>query len=116
MIDPKKSKFKKATNSYFRDSVLDIIDIEEAIKQNTQIIKCKDNFIYSSSLLKDIKPIIVNLEEYVFEFDNGHIKYFTEYYQVIDVIGQGSYGVVLSAYDLSKKGNIVAIKVIGMII
>ena len=73
------------------------------------------NFIYSSSLTKEIKPISVNLEEYVFEFDNGHIKYFTEYYKVIDVIGQGSYGVVLSAYDLSKKASIVAIKVLEIL-
>lgn len=112
MIDSKKSLFKKLTKYYFRDSVLDIIDIEEAIKKNKHIHKCKDNFIYSSSLNKEIKPISVNLNEYVFEFDNGQIKYFTEYYKVIDVIGQGSYGVVLSAQDLSKKGGIVAIKVI----
>ena len=115
MIDPKKSKFKRITNNYFRDSVLDIIDIEEAIKKNKLIKKCKYNFIYSSSLTKEIKPISVNLEEYVFEFDNGHIKYFTEYYKVIDVIGQGSYGVVLSAYDLSKKSSIVAIKVLEIL-
>ena len=74
MIDSKKSLFKKLTKYYFRDSVLDIIDIEEAIKKNKHIPKCKDNFIYSSSLNKEIKPISVNLNEYVFEFDNGQIK------------------------------------------
>ena len=112
MIDAKKSKFKKLTKFYVRDSVFDIIDIEEAIKKNGLIHRCKDNFIYSSCLSNEVKKIKVNLEEYVFEFDNGHIKYFTEYYQVIDVIGEGSYGVVLSAYDLSKKGSKVAIKVV----
>jgi len=47
----------------------------------------------------------------MFEFDNGQVKYFTEYYRVIDLIGQGCYGVVLSAIDLYDKNNKVAIKV-----
>jgi hypothetical protein len=111
MIDPKRSKFKRKTNKYSRDSLLEIIDIDEAIKKNKRINQCKDNFIYSNYLNKDAKPISVNLEEYMFEFDNGQVKYFTEYYRVIDLIGQGCYGVVLSAIDLYDKNNKVAIKV-----
>lgn len=111
MIDPKRSKFKRKTIKYSRDSLLEIIDIDEAIKKNKQIHQCKENFIYSNYINKDIKQISVNLEEYMFELDNGQVKYFTEYYRVIDVIGHGCYGVVLSAYDLYDKNNKVAIKV-----
>ena len=111
MIDPKRSKFKRKTIKYTRDSFLEIIDIDEAIKKNKRIFQCKENFIYSNYINKETNPISVNLEEYVFELDNGQIKYFTEYYRVIDLIGQGCYGVVLSAYDLCDKNSIVAIKV-----
>jgi len=48
MIDPKRSKFKRKTNKYSRDSLLEIIDIDEAIKKNKRINQCKDNFIYSN--------------------------------------------------------------------
>ena len=112
MIDPKRSLFKKITKKYNKDCIIDIIDIEEAITKNKIIENCKlEDFIYSSSLKKEDKEIKLNLEEYVFEFDNGRIKYFSEYYQVIDVIGRGSFGIILSAKDLSNKNTIVAIKV-----
>ena len=111
MIDPKRSKFKRITHKYNSDSLFDIIDVDEAIKKNKPIYPCKDNFIFINSTSRENKPPLVNLDELFFEFDNGNVKHFTEYYKVIDTIGQGGFGLVLSAYDICDKNNVVAIKV-----
>ena len=42
------SKFKKCTETYFKDNLLDIIDISETLSKNRYIHKCPlNNFIYS---------------------------------------------------------------------
>ncbi len=111
MIDPKKSKFKVTTKSYIRDSVFDIIDIEEAIKKNKVIEKCSQkDFIYSN--VKTSKKIHeISLDEFDFELDNGGIQKFTELFRVIEVLGEGTFGLVISAFDLKVEKKEVAVKV-----
>jgi hypothetical protein len=111
MIDPKKSKFKVNTKSYIRDSVFDIIDIEEAIKKNKVIEKCpQKEFIYSH--VKNSKNIHdISFYEFDFELDNGGIEKFTELFKVIEVLGEGTFGLVISAFDLKIEKKEVAIKV-----
>ena len=47
-IQPHRSKYKKCTEHYFKDNLLDIIDISETLSKNRYIHKCPfNNFIYS---------------------------------------------------------------------
>lgn len=48
MIDPKRSKYKKETKSYYKEGVFDIIDIQECINKNKYIPKIeKESFIFN---------------------------------------------------------------------
>lgn len=113
MINAKTSKFKRKSTKYEKDCIIDIIDIEEAIKENKTILKCdEEKFLY----YKDLKSTeslkkLPSLDDYYFELDNGNIKPFSDYYKVIEVLGQGSFSIVLSAIDLYHKNELVAIKV-----
>ena len=116
MIDPRKSKFKKLTNSYNKDSLFDIIDIEEAIMKNKTIKKCiPEEFIYyhpdqtQSETINKKCNLPVN--DYDFILDNDKIEKFSNLYEIIDVIGEGSFGIVISAKDILKGKELVAIKV-----
>ncbi len=111
MIDPRKSKFKAKTKKYVRDSVFDIIDIEEAIIKNKVIQNCPEmDFIYSNKLSQK-KLIDISFNDYDFELDNGGTQKFTDNFEVIEILGEGSFGLVLSAIDLKMGKNEVAIKV-----
>ena len=57
-IQPQRSKFKKSTVNYFKDNLLDIIDISETLSKNRYIHKCPfNNFIYAK-YIPNFKPII----------------------------------------------------------
>lgn len=112
MIDPKKSMFRRSTIEYTKDSLFEIIDIDGALKKNKVINKCQpENFLYKSQSTEKKQKLTINLKDYFFEFDNGRIKYFSDYFDFIEVIGEGAYGVVVSARDKEHKNNLVAIKV-----
>ena len=115
MINSKRSLFRRNTKEYKKDSIFEIIDIEEAIKKSKTITKCPlDNFLYSKFVGKQEKNQVMmsyNLEDLSFENDGGKIIKFTEMYEIIDLLGNGTFGVVLSAYDKSNKYEKVAIKV-----
>jgi hypothetical protein len=112
MIDPRKSKFKAKTKKYVRDSVFDIIDIEEAIIKNKVIQNCPEmDFIYSNKLSQK-KLIDISFNDYDFELDNGGTQKFTDNFEVIEILGEGSFGLVFSAIDLKQGKNEVAIKVL----
>ena len=117
MINSKKSLFKKKTQAYTKDSIFEIIDIEEAIRKSNVIKKCPiEKFIYSKNLRKTEKKEIVmscNIDELNFESENGKLTKFTENYQVIEIMGNGTFGIVLSAFDKSNKYHKVAIKVLA---
>jgi len=117
MINSKKSLFKKKTQAYTKDSIFEIIDIEEAIRKSNVIKKCPiEKFIYSKNLRKTEKKEIVmscNIDELNFESENGKLTKFTENYQVIEIMGNGTFGIVLSAFDKSNKYQKVAIKVLA---
>ena len=64
-IQPKRSKYKKSTKRYVKDSILDIIDIEETLLKNRFISKVQpQDFLYSKFLPKhdSLKPIIKPLQ------------------------------------------------------
>ena len=55
-IQPQRSKFKKCTATYFKDNLLDIIDISETLSKNRYIHKCPlNNFIYFNYLSNNNK-------------------------------------------------------------
>ena len=111
VINPKKSKFTKTTDKYHKDNTYDIIDIEEAINKNKFIQKCeKDKFIYLKLLSRDDKKFNLEMEEYYFQKDNGVYEEFSEYFDIISVLGRGGFGGVFRAYDKKNKME-VAIKV-----
>ena len=115
MINSKRSIFKKTTNKYKKDSIFEIIDIEEAIKKSKNIGKCPlDKFLYCKDLGKTEKKISImsySLNDLNFESDKGRFTKFTDVFQIIDFIGNGTFGMVLSAYDKLNKYQKVAIKV-----
>lgn len=102
-----------------KESVFEIIDIEEAINKSKIIKKCPiDKFLYSKFLRKVLKEGVImshSLDDLNFEKDNGKIVKFTEFYEIIDILGKGSFGVVISAFDKFNKYEKVAIKVINCI-
>lgn len=115
MINCKRSIFKKTTNAYKKDSIFEIIDIEEAIKKSKVIKKCPiEKFLYSKFVGKPIKKQLImsyNLDDLSFETDNGKLIRFTELFQIYDLLGNGTFGMVLSAIDKVNNQK-VAIKVI----
>jgi hypothetical protein len=115
MINSKKSLFRRNTKEYKKDSVFEIIDIEEAIRKSKAILKCpKEKFLYARYLNKQEKkqiPMSYTLEDLSFESDKGKVIKFTELYEVIDLLGSGTFGIVLSAYDKTNRYEKVAIKV-----
>lgn len=113
MINAQKSIFKKIEKNYEKDSILDIIDIEQSLNSQKIIEKCKeDNFLYHNDLFKPVSSNkFTSFDEYYFELDNGHQKPFTDYYEPIELIGQGCFSTVISAIDLQNKNTPVAIKV-----
>jgi len=115
MINSKRSLFRRNTKEYKKDSIFEIIDIEEAIKKSKTISKCPiDKFLYSKYVGKQEKNQVMmsyTLDDLSFEADNGKVIKFTELYNIIDILGNGTFGIVLSAYDKSNKYEKVAIKV-----
>ena len=107
-------KHLKQTKEY-KDSVFEKIDIEEAINKSKIIKKCPiDKFLYSKFLRKVSKEGAImsySQDDLNFEKDNGKIIKFTEFYEMIDILGNGSFGVVISAFDKVNKYEKVAIKV-----
>lgn len=148
LIDPKRSKFKKSTEKYFKEGIFDIIDIEEALSKNRYIEKIDPTlFLYQNyeienrkfkkrkstedkkfydDILFNIHKIKINeiyekinknkfsikIEEIMLEYDNGYMIKLVERYIPLDLIGEGGFGIVISAYDKTKKMNI-AIKIIS---
>lgn len=136
MIIAKRSKFKKQTKEYTRDSIFDIIDIEEKISQNKKVGKTeKVNFIYRDEKYienKLIHPIQekdkgnlepseerninnnkfgININNLVLEYENGYTVPLIQKYTPIKLLGAGSFSIVIEAYDASINKNI-AIKII----
>jgi len=98
-IQPQRSKFKKCTATYFKDNLLDIIDISETLSKNRYIHKCPlNNFIFSKYIsnykiskecnnLENSKTMIYldnqinndnsknNSEEYIEEFNYENIDF-----------------------------------------
>jgi hypothetical protein len=120
MINSKRSLFRKNTKEYKKDSIFEIIDIEEAIKKSKTIAKCPiDKFLYSKYVGKNERKQLTmsyTFEDLSFETDNGKEIKFTELYDIIDILGEGTFGCVLSAYDKSNQFQKVAIKVKRIII
>lgn len=115
MIDATKCKFKRNSQNYFKDSVVDIIDIEEELTKEYLIEKCQNkDFIYNNLLESSAITKNIDLRDYSFEFDNGKIKSFSEFYNVIEVLGEGTFGKVLSAADKMNRDELVAIKVLKL--
>ena len=144
-IQPKRSRFKKITEKYKTDNVLDIIDIEDTLKKNRSIPKVPlEEFIYERNLkdLNDLSyqrkgsinvsqilknkntkdninyeklnknPFHINFNKLKLDFPNGYSIAFTEAYYPIDIIGFGSFGLVLSAIDLETNEKL-AIKIVN---
>jgi len=118
-IDATRSKFKKKTSEYTRDSVLEIIDVEEALKKNKKIEKIpEEQFLYwdcrQEQESKNSKDKLINNSHNinvhdVFKEIAQNSK--SSQYELLDYIGRGSFGVVVSAFDKRLKKKI-AIKII----
>ena len=143
-IQPKRSRFKKITEKYKTDNVLDIIDIADTLSKNRSIPKVPlDKFIYErnikdpndlsyqrrdslkiSQILKNKNskdninfdklnknPFNINFNKLTLDFPNGYSIPFTQAYYPVDIIGSGSFGLVISAIDLENKEKL-AIKIV----
>ena len=151
-IQPHRSKFKKSTVTYFKDNLLDIIDISETLSKNRYIHKCPlNNFIFSKyisqyKLSKENNKIkennqdinnINNNEKDIIEFNYENINFdklnqnkfhinflslklqyendytvlFIDKYYPKEIIGEGSFGLVVNAIDIETKQKL-AVKII----
>ena len=173
-IQPQRSKFKKCTATYFKDNLLDIIDISETLSKNRYIHKCPlKDFIYSKYILnhqlskenknnknnkkdndkdkdkdndKDNKNNIINIDDDIhnknqkidikelnyekidfeklnknnfkidftklkLQYENDYTVLFIEKYYPLELIGEGSFGLVLSVIDIESQ-NKLAVKII----
>lgn len=126
---------RRKTIDYIKDNVFDSIDIERALKENKQIPKIDlKSFIYIAQIpnrtqsQKAIKsfssliPVAVNkankdnqfsikINELFIENKNGYKEPFDLKYQVIEVIGEGAFGLVLSIIDRQTNFKM-AVKII----
>ncbi len=146
-IQPKRSRFKKITEKYKKDNVLDIIDIADSLSKNRSIPKVPlERFIYEknikdpremtyqradsikvSQILKNINTkdninfdklnnnkFHIKFNNLKLEFPNGYSIEFIKAYYPIEIIGQGSFGLVISAIDLETNEKL-AIKIVDKI-
>ena len=146
-IQPKRSRFKKITEKYKKDNVLDIIDIADSLSKNRSIPKVPlERFIYEknikdpremtyqradsikvSQILKNINSkdninfdklnnnkFHIKFNNLKLEFPNGYSIEFIKAYYPIEIIGQGSFGLVISAIDLETNEKL-AIKIVDKI-
>jgi hypothetical protein len=136
MIDPKRSRYRKKTENYTKDSIFDIIDVQECLDKNKYIPKIsKDEFIYNcfekqssnqfnfdkcQSRMETEEETInrinknrfgFKIEDLELEYKNGYKIKLIDKYSPIDIIGEGAFSSVISAYDHTKK-CIIAIKII----
>jgi len=119
-IDAKRSKFTKHKENYKTDSIFDIIDVEKELSITNSIPRIDEkNFIFSSNTNKtsniSSKEKLINNSHNINVFDvfkelANNTKY-KQSYEVLDFIGEGSFGIVISAIDKIKKQKI-AIKII----
>ena len=130
-VEARRCKYKKITAKYDTDNVLDIIDIEDTLSKNKFIPKAeKDNFIFltehkdaqsthlSFDNNKEINVSKLNKNKFKINFNNLQLEYSTGYsipfikdYFPIDIIGEGSFGLVVSAFKRGTKEKI-AVKII----
>ena len=139
-IDAKKSKFKKNTINYNKKSCFNLIDIEEALKNNEKVPFCdKSNYFYNEYISNNDKNLLIynnnksknneasfknytnkikNLNQYInindlnFENENGFKFNFNNYYLILDIIGKGSFGIVIKCWCKESKKT-VAVKIIN---
>jgi serine/threonine protein kinase len=137
MIDPKRSKYRRKTEKYFKDSIFDIIDIQEGLEKNKLISKAnEEDFIYNcigryslsnkssieeKSYNMNTSDDIINrinqnrfgfrIENLELEYKNGYIIKLIDKYTPIDIIGEGAFSTVISAFD-NTRNCIIAIKII----
>ena len=123
-VEPKRSKYKKITAKYEMDNVLDIIDIEDTLSKNRYIPKaseknflfCTKSFVQNYSDLSQNNNLFeinyeklnknkfnINFNDLLLEYPNGYSILFTNSYFPIEIIGEGSFGLVVSA--LKKETN-----------
>ena len=123
-VEPKRSKYKKITAKYEMDNVLDIIDIEDTLSKNRYIPKaseknflfCTKSFVQNYSDLSQNNNLFeinyeklnknkfnINFKDLLLEYPNGYSILFTNSYFPIEIIGEGSFGLVVSA--LKKETN-----------
>lgn len=130
-VEAKRCKYKKVTSKYETDNVLDIIDIEDTLSKNKYIPKAPiDNFVFLSkpSLFHSHSITIINETEINYgnlnknkfhinfndlqlEYPSGYTTPFIDSYFPIEVIGEGAFGLVISALDRKTKEKI-AVKII----
>lgn len=114
---------------YAQDNVLASFDLKTIFSKEFKIPKCPlQYFIYSKDVNASSKQqkteLILNNESIInhkrfkikidkieFKDENNHTVYFTEVYTPLKIIGQGSFGVVISVID-SKTNKKLACKIV----
>lgn len=130
-VEARRCKYKKVTSKYETDNVLDIIDIEDTLSKNKFIPKAPiDNFVFLSkpSIFNSHSITIINeseinygnlnknkfhinFNELQLEYPSGYTTPFIDSYFPIEVIGEGAFGLVISALNRKTKEKI-AVKII----
>lgn len=137
-INVKRSLFKKKTELFTRRSLFNLIDVSESLEKNKKIpFTSEDNFFYVRDseyidktktwrrLNDDLNEVTHNncivklknsrspieINDLIFENENGHKYHFLEKYYIIDIIGEGGFGLVLKCWCKTLKKK-VAVKIL----
>lgn len=133
--------YKKETKTYTKESIFNQIDIEESLNKNKSIPFIDlEHFFYNKDLEKNYdsmkwkklndkvselthtfnlekinslsKVTSILLSEMIFENSNGHKYHFLDKYMIMDIIGEGSFGLVLKCWCRTTKKR-VSVKIIS---
>ena len=140
-IQAQRSRYKKQTAHYFKDNLLDIIDIGETLSKNRFIQKVPlnhfifkeyiSNYLPSNNIaplkqknnISDLNPDNIDYEDLnnnkfhinfynlKLEYKNDYIIHFTQKYYPIEILGTGAFGLVISVIEIETKQKL-AVKII----
>ena len=106
---------KCSTNDYIQDSIFDFFDIKKQIEKKKSVNKCIPcNFLFSGDTISNendtnLPPCYLDI--ILSKNEIGGETKLTDEFEIIKVLGQGSFGTVISVYDKKIKSR-AALKII----
>ena len=114
-MEPDINLRKQSTNDYVQDSIFDFFDIKKQLGDTKFVNKCPPcNFLFSGETISNDSDIPLSpcyLDLILYKNEIGGEAKLTDEFEIIKVLGQGSFGSVFSVYDKKIKSR-AALKII----